>query len=182
MSKLVWHQVILFCVLGLLTLMRFLTGAVGLNVSLSWWWIGGIVGFLFIFTDRLVYAFMSHPEEALSIKLKELFAKGKIINGLALALTEREKQGKLVMRSVLFVVVWVVLTLLTLTSIANTFSRGFMLGLGTHLIFDMGWDYWTAGRRDIGLWFWQIRNVTRAEINWFVWISFGFYFITVWFL
>ena len=37
-------------------------------------------------------------------------------------------------RSVLFVVVWVILTILTMTSVANTFSRGFMLGLGTHLV------------------------------------------------
>lgn len=182
MNKLAWHQIILFCVLGLLTLMRLLTGTVGLDISLLWWWIGGIAGFLFVFADRLVYIFMSHPEEALSIRLRELFAKGKIVNGLALALTEREKQDKLVMRSVLFVFIWIVLTILTMTSIANTFSRGFMLGLGTHLVFDLGWDYWTAGRRDIGLWFWQVRNVTKMEINGFVWASFIFFFITVWFL
>lgn len=176
------HQAALFFVLGLLTVMRLLTGSVMLNVSLLWWWLGGVMGFLFVFADRLVYAFMSHPEETLSIKLRELFGKGKIINGLALALTEREKQGKLMMRSVLFVVVWAVLTILTLTSIANTFSRGFMLGLGTHLVFDLGWDYWTAGRRDIGLWFWQVRNVTEIEKNVFVWLVFVFYLTIVWFL
>lgn len=176
------HQAALFFVLGLLTVMRLLVGNVTLNVSLLWWWLGGVMGFLFVFADRLVYAFMSHPEETLSIKLKELFGKGKIINGLALALTEREKQGKLMMRSVLFLVVWAVLTILTLTSIANTFSRGFMLGLGTHLVFDLGWDYWTAGRRDIGLWFWQVRNVTEIEKNVFVWGTFVFYSLIVWFL
>ena len=180
MKKLFWHQVVLFGVLALLTLRRYLTGAVGFNMLLLWW-LGGIVGFLFVFADRLVYAFMSHTEEALSLKLKELFGKGKIVNGLALALTEREKQDKLVMRSVLFVIVWAILTILTLTSIANTFSRGFMLGLGTHLVFDLGWDYFYAPK-DINLWFWQIRNVTHVEKNVFVWGVFGLYFIAIWFL
>jgi len=181
MKKLFWHQVVLFGVLALLTLGRYLTGAVGFNMSLLWWWLGGIVGFLFVFADRLVYAFMSHPEEALSLRLKELFGKGKIINGLALALAEREKQDKLIMRSALFLVVWAILTVLTLTSIANTFSRGFMLGLGTHLVFALGWDYFFA-RKDINLWFWQIRNVTLIEKNVFVWGTFVFYALTVWFL
>ena len=139
------------------------------------------MGFLFVFADRLVYAFSCHPEETLSIKLKELFGKGKIVNGLALALAEREKQGKLMMRSVLFLVVWAVLTVLTLTSIANTFSRGFMLGLGTHLVFDLGWDYFFS-RKDISLWFWQVRNLTKTEMNIFVWGAFVFYSLTVWFL
>ncbi len=170
----------MFGVLALLTLGRYLTGTVGSNISLLWWWLGGIVGFLFVFADRLVYAFMSHPEEALSLKLKELFGKGKIINGLALALAEGEKQGRLMMRSALFVFVGAVLTVLTLTSVANTFSRGFMLGLLTHLVFDLGWDHFFAGK-DINLWFWQIRNVTNTEKNIFVWATCLFYALTVWF-
>lgn len=180
MKKLFWHQVVLFGVLALLTLRRYLTGAVGFNILLLWWWLGGIVGFLFVFADRLVDAFMSHPEETLSLRLAELFGKGKIVNGLAGALAEREKQDKLMMRSVLFVVVWAILTILTMTSVANTFSRGFMLGLGTHLVFDLGWDYFFA-RKDINLWFWQIRNVTEIEKNVFVWGTFGFYLLTIWF-
>lgn len=182
MSKLVWHQVVLFGVLSLMTLLRLFTRAVGLNISLVWWWLGGVIGFLFVFGDRLIYAFMSNPGEALSIKLKELFGKGKVINALAVALAEREKQEKLMMRSVLFVVVWAVLAVLTMTSVANMFSRGFMLGLGTHLTFDMAWDYWSKGRRDIGIWFWQIRNVTKKETDIFVWGSFVFYFLTAWFM
>ncbi|MFZ2201776.1 MAG: hypothetical protein WAV56_00070 [Microgenomates group bacterium] len=181
MGKLIWHQVVLFSVLTLLTLMRYLTGTVGFDISLLWWWLGGMIGFLFVFADRLVYALMSHPEETLSLKLKELFGKGKIVTGLAFALTEREKQDKLMMRSVLFLVVWAILTVLTLTSIANSFSRGFMLGLSTHLVFDLGWDYFT-GKGNVDVWFWQVRNVTVSEKNIFVWGTFVFYSLTVWFL
>lgn len=142
-----WRQAVLFFVLGLLTVMRLLTGSVTLNVPLLWWWLGGVIGFLFVFADRFVYAFM----------------------------------GKLMMRSVLFLVVWAVLTILTLTSIANTFSRGFMLGLGTHLVFDLGWDYFTD-KRNVDDWFWQVKNVSLREKNIFVWLVFGFYLVIVWFL
>ncbi len=182
MSKLVWHQLALFGVLAFLTALRLATGRVGLELPLVWWWLGGIVGFLFVFADRLVYAFMSHPEETLSIKIKELLGRGKIINGLALALSEREKQDRLMMRSVLFIIVWAILAVLTMTSVADLFSRGFMLGLGTHLIFDLAWDYWSKGRRDVELWFWQVRNVSKREMDIFVWASFGFYLITIWYL
>ena len=140
-----------------LTLLRVLKGQVSFDLNLIWWWLGGVIGFLFVFADRLVYAFKSHTGETFSLKLK------------------------LMMRSVLFVVVWVILTILTMTSVANTFSRGFMLGLGTHLVFDLGWDYFFS-RKDINSWFWQIKNVTELEKNVFVWGAFVFYSLTVWFL
>lgn len=180
-NKILWHQVVLFFVLFGLAAVRWLTGRLGVGLDLLWWWLGGIIGFLFVFSDRLVYALANSPEEVLSLKIKELFSKGHLAAGLALTFAEREKQKHLMMRSALFVVIWAVLAIFTATSVANSFSRGFVLGLGTHLLFDMTWDYiW--GSRDIDLWFWQIRKVTKTEIDWFFRISFMFYVFILWFL
>jgi len=180
-GKLIWHQVVLFSVLVGLALLRLVLGQTRVDLNLIWWWLGGVVGFLFVFSDRLIYALASNPEEVLSIKIKELFGKGKLIDGLALAFSEREKQKHLIMRSALFVVIWVVLAVFTATSVGSVFARGLVLGLGTHLIFDLIWDY-RGGSRDVELWFWQVKNINKMEIDWFVRISMVFYFLLVWFL
>lgn len=171
MNKLVWHQVVLFSIFLGLTLVRALKGQVSFDLNLIWWWLGGVLGFLFVFCDRLVYALVSNREEVLSVKIKELFGKGKMTT----------KQKHLVMRSALFVVIWAVLAIFTATSVATGFPRGLVLGLGTHLIFDLWWDF-RVGGRDIELWFWQVKNVTKAEINWFFRGAILFYLLIFGFL
>jgi len=180
-GKLIWHQVVLFGVLAFLTILRFFLGQNHFGIEVLWWWLGGVIGFLFVFADRLVYALASNSRETLSIQIKDLFGKGKLIQGLALAFSEREQQKHLVMRSALFVVIWAVLAIFTATSVGGGFPRGLVLGLGTHLIFDLVWDY-RGGSRDVELWFWQVKNVNKMEIDWFVRISAVFYFLLVWFL
>jgi len=181
MNKLVWHQVVLFSIFLGLTLLRFLKGQVSFDLNLIWWWLGGVLGFLFVFCDRLIYALVSNREEVLSVKIKELFGKGKLTAGLAMAFSERDKQKHLVMRSALFVVIWAVLAIFTATSVGAAFARGLVLGLGTHLMFDLWWDF-RGGGREVESWFWQVRNVTKREVRGFVWASFGFYSMIVWFL
>lgn len=142
---------VLFSIFLGLTLLRLLLGQIRLDLNLIWWWLGGVLGFLFVFSDRLVYALVSN----------------------------REEQKHLVMRSALFVVIWAVLAIFTATSVGTGFPRGFVLGLGTHLIFDLWWDYRSSGR-EIELWFWQVKNVTKMEIDWFFRIAVSFYLLIFW--
>lgn len=179
-NKLVWHQVVLFGVLLSLTAWRFFSGEVRPDVNLLWWWLGSVVGFLFVFCDRFVYALISNSDEVGSLKIKDLFAKGKLVEGVAVVFSEREKPKHLVMRSILFVFVWMVLSVFTATSVASLFSRGLLLGLGTHLIFDLLWDYWR--KQDMSTWFWQIKKITPQETTWFVRGSLVFYLLIIWFL
>lgn len=181
MNKIVWHQVVLFLILLGLTILRLLLGQTRLDLDLIWWWLGGVIGFLFVFCDRLVYVLVSNRQEVLSVKIKELFGRGKLVAGLAMVFSEREKQKHLVMRSVLFVVVWAVLAIFTVTSVGSGFARGLVLGLGTHLVFDLWWDY-RAGNREIEDWFWQVKNITNTERDWFVRIAIVFYLLIFWFL
>lgn len=168
-GKLLLHQVVLFGVLLLLTGVRLLTGRWELGMYLLWWWVGAIIGFLFIFLDRLYYAIWQHPEETLSLRMRDLFGNGQILQGLAMVLQERVDQTKLAMRSVLFLATWVVMGLFAMTSVGGAFGRGFMLGMGMHLVFDLLVDYYDRGR-DLRLWFWQIkRELSDMEIKSVVW-------------
>jgi len=168
-GKLLLHQVVLFGVLLILTGVRLLMGRWEVDLYLLWWWLGALLGFSFIFLDRLYYAFWQHPEETLSIKMKDLIARGELVKGLVSVLEERADQTKLAMRSVLFLGAWVVLGIFALTSVGAPFGRGFMLGMGLHLVFDLLADYFDRGR-DVRLWFWQIRReLSEPEVRTVVW-------------
>ena len=169
------HQIVLFGVLGAIILWNVLSKQFTFDVSLLWWLLGAMIGFLFVFGDRLVYSLVSRPEETLSVQIRELFVRGKIIEGMKLLLAERYDQKELVMRSFLFLVVWAVLAFFTMTSVTNFFARGFVLGIGTHLIFDLIYDYGNDKER-LDMWFWQIkRTLEPEEKRWFVIIVGGIY-------
>lgn len=167
-DKISLHQFVLFGALILLIVVKMLIGNFGLNLSLLWWLLGAIIGFVFVFTDRFVYSFLMKPDEALGMRLRELFGGKQFSEGMLLLLNERHEQKELVMRSFLFIVVWLVLAVLTVTSIVSPFGRGFMLGMGIHLIFDLVYDYfWNKERFE--QWFWQIKRiVSPEEKRWFV--------------
>ena len=153
-GKLLMHQFVLFGVLLSMSGLRWLAGRLfSIDSYILWWWFGAIFGFLFVFLDRLYYGLWQNPDEVLSIKMKDLFGKGNLLKGLVAVLEERGDQQKLVMRSVLFLVAWVVLGFFALSSVDAPFGRGFMLGLGLHLAFDLLVDYFGRGR-EVGLWFW----------------------------
>lgn len=147
------------------------------NLGLLWWLLGAILGFMFVFTDRLFNSLVARPEETLNVKIKDLFTQGKIVEGMKVLLEERADQRELVMRSFLFLVVWSFLALFTVTSVANYLARGFVLGIGTHLIFDLSYDYLVDKER-LDMWFWQIKRTLEPEEKlWFWVIMLGVYLL-----
>lgn len=53
-NKLWLHQIVLFAVLGVLVLASVVTGKFVFNVDLLWWLLGAVIGFIFVFGDRVV--------------------------------------------------------------------------------------------------------------------------------
>jgi|SRR3989339_1068396 len=169
-NKLVWHQIVLLGIVVVLSLLKIISGNMSLGLSMLWWWLGAVIGFLLVFGDRLVHVILM-KEEPLSRKIADLFGKGRYIQTAESLVAERHEQKELVMRSALFVIVWIVLAVFTVTSASNTFARGFVLGVGIHLFFDLITDYrWNRERFD--LWFWQIkRELPEQEKRIFVWVG-----------
>jgi len=152
----------LFGVLGVLILWSVLNSTFVFNISLLWWLLGAMIGFLFVFLDRFIYSVVSKPNETLSLRMKELFGQTKFVEGVRLLLIERFDQKELVMRSAMFMVVWIVLAFFTTTSVMNFFARGFMLGIGTHLVFDLAYDF-VKDKERLDLWFWHIKRTLEPE-------------------
>ena len=178
-KKVVWHQVVLFSLMLVLTGWRLMFGGWSFGLEVLWWWLGGVLGFVFVFFDWLIQQAVIEPEKVFDVKLKSLFKMEKIKTGLAFVLREREKKPRLVMKSALFLLVWLVMGLFTLSSIVSPFGRGFMLGLGTHLVFDLLWDYFKTPEKLNG-WFWMIkRDLDWEEKRWFVLIVMALYLLII---
>jgi len=54
-GKLWLHQMVLFVVLGVLVLTSVISGSFVFNLSLLWWLLGAIVGFLFVLLSSFFY-------------------------------------------------------------------------------------------------------------------------------
>jgi len=179
-KKIIWHEIVLVSVLLILSGWRLWQGRWVIEVSVLKWWLGAILGFLFVFLDRLAAMAVAEPEKILEIKLKEVGGKGKMKKGLVSLLTDRGKEDKLIMRTALFLVVWVVLALLSATSVASFGARGFVLGIGTHLVFDLIWDYFKDKER-LSRWFWQSKgNFSEKEMEVFFWLIVAAYVLIGW--
>lgn len=165
----IWlHQLFLFIVLGVLVLWSVLSKTFVFNIGLLWWLLGSTIGFLFVFLDRFFYSFLSKPDETLSLRMRELFGQRDFVGGVRLLLAERYEQKELVMRSAFFVVIWTLLAFFTATSVTNMFGKGLLLGVGTHIIFDLIYDFRNDPER-LDAWFWHIkRTLEPAEKFWFV--------------
>jgi len=161
-NKVSLHQMVLFGVMILLTLRTLIVTGFTLRIGLLWWLLGMVVGFVFVFTDRFVYSLVMKPNESLSLRIKEFFGKRQFVEGVSVLIEEKAEQKELVMRSFLFLMVWGVLGFFSMTSIANEFSRGFILGIGTHLVFDFVYDYF-YDRSRFDTWFWQIKRELNHE-------------------
>lgn len=157
-KKMLNQQGMFFGWLVVMTLVKFLVGRWTMGVPLLWWILGAVIGYVFVFLDVWLYEVINNFKVAWSWRLSDLL---KLIR-------EVEEKETLVMRSALFIVVWLVLGLLTVTSVANQFSRGFVWGIGTHLMIDLVSDYMKKGVA-IDWWFRQIkRQLADEEKKWFL--------------
>lgn len=163
-----------------LTGWRLLNGNWSIGIEIVWWWLGAVIGFILVFADGMIYAFWQKPEDILAMRLKDIFGKGKWQKGLVGMLGEEDKSDESIMRSVLFLGVFLLMGLLAVTTVAAPFGRGFMVGLGMHLWMDLMADFlWK--KRDIKLWFWQIKRVVEdGEVKGVVWGFTILFWLLVW--
>lgn len=146
----------------LLSGMRLLSGTWTIGIDILYWWLGGVIGFLFVFCDRLIYELVTNPGRTMNTKIKQLFGEGRLVRGMVAILGEREREDRLMMRSVLFLAIWVVLAFWVVSSVSSMFARGLVMGLGTHLVFDLLWEY-SKNKEGINDWFWQIKRVVNEN-------------------
>lgn len=146
-----------------------------------WWFIGGVVGWVLVFLDRIVWAYWTRPETQLAVTVRYLIDQKKVPQAINTLWQRKREQKELTFRSALFQGVWLVLAFFTLTSTPGWFSKGLVMGLGLHILYD-GWkDYLKSPEMFRDQVFWQIkRQVSLKETKYFLWgVTFGFGLLTL---
>jgi hypothetical protein len=183
MHKKLWlHQFVLVVSLILISAWRIISGGWSFDLVLLWWWMGAVIGFGFVFLDRLVHLYTAPQEDPFVKFIRGLIQRRQFGVALGTLLSDRHAPRHLFMRSVLFLAAWVVVGLLAMTSSSSVFGRGFVFGLGLHLAFDLLTDY-LGKAREVELWFWQIKRVFEPqEITAVVWGYLILFLLIAWFL
>lgn len=98
---------------------------------------GTILGFFFIYLDRLLHAVYLAPEEEFSKLITEQLRKGSVVGFIRLLMQAEGLQKNLLTRSGLFMGVFLVLAIFVLTSTGSFLGIGLILGMGLRYCFDM---------------------------------------------
>ena len=159
----------------------YLLGVVGgglfggsLIISRDWlsiigFFIGGVVGWVLVRLDRLVYVYWSHPDTQVAQYARYHFERKNWKAGFGLLEQRKQEMEELTFRSALFQVAWVVLALFALTSTAGLFGKAVVMGLGLKILFNELQDY-MKDKALLKRWlFWQIkRPITDNEVKWYM--------------
>lgn len=146
-----------------------------------WLWVGGLIGFILVQLDRVVYVYYLFPHEQLSQQVQYLVSKGQVLGAMKLVHQRRGEQQKLVFRSLVLMLAWVPIAIFAVTSTGSLFAGGVVMGLGLHLMYDL----WRDQRKDpVGLntkLFWQVkRAVGLEEQRWFLYGLTGMFILLTW--
>ena len=134
-KELIRHGLALLFLLVLITLLKR-----WLNISVWPFWVGGLVGTILPDIDHLLYIYLN-PQELTSQRAIYTVGKGKIIDTFKLLADTRSERKNLIFHTLLFQIIFIILTIFVLTSSASLFGRGLVLAFYLHLAIDMYVDW-----------------------------------------
>lgn len=137
-------------------------------VSLLVFVIGCVIGFQILFLDRFVHAFYLFPDTEFNTLVRELWKKKEYVGVIKALMQAGTLQQKLLTRSIVFFIVYLLLTIFVLTSTGSVGGIGLMLGMGLHYTYDF-WRYSQSTEQFRTQYLWQLkRPLSEREIRGFV--------------
>src|SRR3989344_5260220 len=130
-KNLITHISVVAVFFALITLFRQL-----LDLSYLSFWIGGLVGAVLPDIDHLIYVYFLKPQELTSQRVFRMVSKGDLNNTYQLLRSTTDERKKLIFHNALLQVVFVVFAYLVISSSANLFGQGLVLGFLVHLVVD----------------------------------------------
>lgn len=177
-KRIVWKNsfwVVFILYFGLISILRW-----RLDWQVLGMWLGGVLGVMMDYADRLVYVYFTHPEEPLSVAVKRWLQKGQYKLVLIAFKHRGQEQKHLAIHSFLFLLIWVPISLYVITSSGSVLASGLVLGLGLKLLYDILLDF--QRQEELKNWlFWQIRRpITDSELKAVVGMFAGAFMIMTW--
>ncbi|MBU1084946.1 MAG: hypothetical protein ABIJ43_03765 [Candidatus Beckwithbacteria bacterium] len=145
--------------------------------------VGGGIGWSLVFMDVIAYIYILHPEVQVSQYISYQIKNKQFKQAFESIKRRQGEFDKLTTRSALFQVVWVVLAVFTLSSVASWFGKALVMGLGLRMLVEE-WRGWFSDKSKLKTsLFWQIkREVSMDELKWYLYIMTGIYMVLVWLL
>jgi len=136
--------------------------------------VGGVLGWVLVWFDKIAYIFILHPEAQLSQYVNYYIKKKNYKAAWGLVNKRGGEMGKLTTRSAMFQVAWVVLALFAITSVGSMFGRVLVMGLGLRMLWE-NWEGYRTNRPNLKKQlFWQVkREITNDELKWYVYVMSG---------
>lgn len=106
--------------------------------SLSYWpfWLGGLMGMILPDIDHLIYAYITHPQEFTSQRIRHLLESKNIKRSIELLYESRSERKHLVFHTIFFQLIFFVVLLWVLTSSGSLLGKGLALSFAVHLLVD----------------------------------------------
>ncbi len=104
--------------------------------SLSYWplLLGGIVGMMICYADHLLHIFVFNPQELTSQRVIQLFKTKQYRAAMILLYDTIDERKNLVFHTILFQIIFAVLTFWVVSSSGNLFARGLVLSYSLSLV------------------------------------------------
>lgn len=157
------HLLVLGVYFGVVMALHLVKTGFLLNLDLVWLWVGGVVGYVLVLFDRLVYIYILHTHEQLSQQARFMLGKKNFKGALELIHWRRGEQTRLAFRSFLFVVAWIPLAIFALTSTGEMFAGALVMGLGLHLLYDFWRDHQANPKAFNEKFFWQVKRLVNLK-------------------
>ena len=119
-------------------------------IAIAYWpfWVGGVVGTLLPDIDHLIYVYFLRPLDLTSQRVNHLITKREILNTLNLLAETRYERKDLVFHTVLFQIIFLILTFWIIVSSGSLLGRGIVLAFTLHLLIDQIVDLREVGNLD----------------------------------
>jgi len=139
------------------------------------WFLGGIIGWNLLVFDAVAYIYFTHPEGLMASNSRQIFRRKGVWEWLKFLFSVKTND-KPALRSILFLVAWVILAFFAVTSTSSFLGKGVVMGLGLHLLLES----WQLQIRKPQLLnsrlFWQIKRiVTLKEQKYYLFLFTGIF-------
>ncbi len=139
--------------------------------NLGYWlfWVGGLIGIFLPDIDHFIYAYFVKPQDLTSQRIGYLIDKRNIQRSIELMYETRSERKGLIFHTILFQMIFLVLTFWMMSSSGSLFGRGLVLSFALHLAVDQLIDLTEIG--NLNNWFKDlpfVLDVDKSKTYWMI--------------
>lgn len=150
-------------------------------LDILWLVLGGIVGWLMPWFDKIAYVYILHPEAQVSQYVQHQVKQKQLKQAFETLKQRGGEFDKLTTRSALFQVAWVILAFFALSSVGSLFGKALVMSLGLRILVEEWREYLTDKNKLKLKLFWQVkREVSNDELKWYLYGMTGIFLWLVW--